>query len=220
MKFGVVRFPGSCDELDAQRACAVYGDAEILWHRDADLRGVDAVVVPGGFSYGDYLRVGAIARFSPVMGAVEAFAREGGPVLGICNGFQVLCEAGLLPGALLPNESLRFLCRQVDVVVASARTAWTSATDEGQVLSIPTKHQSGRYYAPAAMLERLEDGGQVVVRYAAGQNPNGSLNDIAGVSNEGGNVVGLMPHPEHAVDPLTGSIDGLRVFRSLERFAR
>jgi phosphoribosylformylglycinamidine synthase len=211
MRFGVVRFPGSCDEVDALRACQNYGDAELLWHRDADLKGVDAVVIPGGFSYGDYLRVGAIARFSPVMGAVEEFARSGGPVLGICNGFQVLCEAGLLPGALLPNESLRFLCRQVDVAVANADTAWTSACDPGQALSIPVKHTTGRYYHPdAASL-----GDQVVFRYAEGQNPNGSIDDIAGVCNEAGNVTGLMPHPEHAVDPLTGSADGLRLFVSV-----
>jgi phosphoribosylformylglycinamidine synthase len=217
MRFGVVRFPGSCDEVDALRACQSYGDAEILWHRDADLKGVDAVVIPGGFSYGDYLRVGAIARFSPVMGAVEEFARSGGPVLGICNGFQVLCEAGLLPGALLPNESLRFLCRQVDVDVANAGTAWTSACDPGQALSIPVKHTTGRYYAPEGMLREIEANGQVAFRYAAGFNPNGSLNDIAGVSNEGGNVVGLMPHPEHAVNPLSGSTDGGLLFQSAAR---
>ncbi len=214
MKFGVIRFPGSCDEVDALRACRHFGDAEILWHRDGSLGNVDAVVVPGGFSYGDYLRVGAIARFSPVMRAVEEFARDGGPVLGICNGFQVLCEAGLLPGALLPNESLRFLCRQVEVDVANADTSWTRACEEGQRLSIPTKHQTGRYYAPDDMLERIEANGQVVFRYAPGQNPNGSLNDIAGVSNEQGNVVGLMPHPEHAVEALTGSTDGGLLFKS------
>ena len=217
MKFGVVRFPGSCDEVDALQACRRFGDAEILWHRDADLHGVDAVVVPGGFSYGDYLRVGAIARFSPVMGAVEEFARDGGPVLGICNGFQVLCEAGLLPGALLPNESLRFLCRQVDIDVASSDTSWTRACEGGRRLSIPTKHQTGRYYAPGELLERIEANGQVAFRYAAGQNPNGSLNDIAGVANEQGNVVGLMPHPEHAVDALTGSTDGGLLFESATR---
>jgi phosphoribosylformylglycinamidine synthase len=217
VKFGVIRFPGSCDEVDAQRACALFGDAEILWHRDDSLKGVDAVVVPGGFSYGDYLRVGAIARFSPVMGAVEEFARGGGPVLGICNGFQVLCEAGLLPGALLPNESLRFLCRQVEVDVVNADTSWTRACEDGQRLSIPTKHQTGRYYAPDGMLERLEANGQVVFRYAPGENPNGSLNDIAGVSSEQGNVVGLMPHPEHAVEALSGSTDGGLLFKSAAR---
>ena len=212
MRFGVVRFPGSCDEVDAQLACSRFGDAEILWHGDRDLRGVDAVVVPGGFSYGDYLRPGALARFSPVMEAVTEFAREGGPVLGICNGFQVLCEAGLLPGALLPNVGLRFLAKQVDVIVENDATAFTRACARGDVLSIPTKHGEGRYYAPDDLLDRIEAGGQVVFRYAEGQNPNGSLRDIAGVCNEAGNVVGLMPHPEHAVDPLLGSTDGGRLF--------
>jgi len=212
-RFGVIRFPGSCDEHDAWLAATRYGDAEILWHRDRDLKGVDAVVVPGGFSYGDYLRVGAIARFSPVMEAVAEFAAEGGPVLGICNGFQVLCEARLLPGALLPNTSLRFIARQVDVVVANADTPFTRACEPDASLSIPVKHTTGRYYHPDAG----SLGDQVVFRYAAGQNPNGSVDDIAGVSNEGGNVVGLMPHPEHAVDPLTGSADGGKLFESVAR---
>jgi phosphoribosylformylglycinamidine synthase I len=217
VKFGVVRFPGSCDEVDALRACESYGNAELLWHRDRDLKGVDAVVIPGGFSYGDYLRVGAIARFSPVMAAIEAFARDGGPVLGICNGFQVLCEAHLLPGALLPNTSLRFLCRQVDIDVVNGDTPWTHATEAGHPLSIPIKHTTGRYYAPADQLDALEATGQVVFRYAEGQNPNGSLRDIAGVSNEARNVVGLMPHPEHAVNPLSGSTDGGLIFESAAR---
>ncbi len=211
-RFGVVRFPGSCDEVDALQACARVGDAELLWHGDRDLRGVDAVVIPGGFSYGDYLRVGAIARFSPVMEAVAAFARDGGPVLGICNGFQVLCEAGLLPGALLPNVGLRFLCRQVGVEVVLADTPWTRACRAGEVLSVPVKHQAGRFFHPD--LDALEAAGQVVVRYAHDGNPNGSSNDVAGVCSAAGNVVGLMPHPEHAVDALTGSVDGLRLFRS------
>jgi phosphoribosylformylglycinamidine synthase subunit PurQ / glutaminase len=215
MKFGVVRFPGSCDEVDALQAARRVGEAELLWYADRDLRGADAVIVPGGFSYGDYLRVGAIARFAPVMEEVERFARAGGPVLGICNGFQVLCEAGLLPGALLPNTSLRFLCKQVGLAVASAETAWTRACSAGDVLSIPVKHTTGRYYAPDPVLDELEANGQVVFRYAPGVNPNGSLRDIAGVANAAGNVVGLMPHPEHAVDPLTGSEDGLRLFRSV-----
>jgi phosphoribosylformylglycinamidine synthase I len=209
MRFGVVRFPGSCDDVDALEACRRVGDAELLWHGDRDLRGVDAVVLPGGFSYGDYLRVGAIARFSPVMEAVVGFAREGGPVLGICNGFQVLCEAGLLPGALLANVSLRFICRQVGVEVVSADTPFTRACEPGQVLSIPVKHGSGRYVAPG--VEDLN----VVLRYAHDGNPNGSTNDVAGVANEAGNVLGLMPHPEHAVDELTGSADGLELFRSV-----
>jgi phosphoribosylformylglycinamidine synthase subunit PurQ / glutaminase len=212
VKFGVVRFPGSCDEVDALLACRRFGDAELLWHGDRDLHGVDAVIVPGGFSYGDYLRPGAIARFSPVMEAVAEFAREGGPVLGICNGFQVLCEAGLLPGALLPNEGLRFLARQVELTVESDETSFTRACTRGETLSIPTKHGEGRYYAPDDMLDRLEGEGQVVFRYAVGHNPNGSLRDIAGVCNEDRNVVGLMPHPEHAVDPLLGSADGGRLF--------
>jgi phosphoribosylformylglycinamidine synthase I len=214
VKFGVVRFPGSCDEVDAVLACEQQGEAEILWHGDRDLKGADAIVVPGGFSYGDYLRVGAIARFSPVMEAVAEFARDGGPVLGICNGFQVLCEAGLLPGALLPNSELRFLCRQVDVEVVNAGTPFTSACEQGQLLSIPVKHTTGRYYAPDDQLAEMEAGGQVVFRYAEGWNPNGSVRDIAGVSNAAGNVVGLMPHPEHAVDPLTGSADGALLFAS------
>ena len=217
MKFGVIRFPGSCDEVDAQLACARFGDAELLWHHDRDLHGVDAVVVPGGFSYGDYLRPGALARFSPVMEAVTDFAREGGPVLGICNGFQVLCEAGLLPGALLDNAGLRFACRQVDVLVERADTDFTRACEEGERLSIPTKHMSGRYYAPDGELDRLESEGQVIFRYAPGQNPNGSLRDIAGVCNERRNVVGLMPHPEHAVDPVLGSTDGAKLWASLAR---
>ena len=215
MKFGVVRFPGSCDEVDAQLACARVGEAVILWHGERDLQGVDAVVVPGGFSYGDYLRVGAIARFAPVMGEVAEFARAGGLVLGICNGFQVLCEAGLLPGALLPNTSLRFIFRQVELEVAEAETPFTRACPPGRRLSIPVKHTTGRFYAPDAELRRLEANGQVLLRYAPGHNPNGSLRDIAGVTNEDGNVFGLMPHPEHAVDALTGSVDGLSIFASI-----
>ena len=214
MRFGVVRFPGSCDEVDALLACRRFAEAELLWHGDLDLRGVDAVVVPGGFSYGDYLRVGAIARFSPVMDAIAAFAGEGGPVLGICNGFQVLCEAGMLPGALLPNTSLRFVCRQVEVEVVNAGTPFTRACNAGDRLSIPVKHTTGCYYAPSIPDE------QVVLRYAPGQNPNGSMEDIAGVCNACGNVMGLMPHPEHAVDALTGSADGGRLFESLVAHTR
>jgi phosphoribosylformylglycinamidine synthase subunit PurQ / glutaminase len=212
---GVIQFPGSCDERDALHACGMVGDARMIWHEDTDLGGVDAVIVPGGFSYGDYLRAGAIARFSPAMNAVAEFASDDGPVLGICNGFQVLCEAGLLPGALLPNEGVRFVCRQVELVVVGDETAFTSETEPGDRLSIPVKHMTGRYFAPDAELDELEAAGQVVLRYAPGHNPNGSLRDIAAVSNEAGNVVGLMPHPEHAVDPLTGSADGLRLFASV-----
>jgi phosphoribosylformylglycinamidine synthase subunit PurQ / glutaminase len=217
VKFGVVRFPGSCDEVDAVLACErVPGaSAQILWHGDPDLRGAEAVVVPGGFSYGDYLRVGAIARFSPVMESVISFARDGGLVLGICNGFQVLCEAGLLPGALLPNIERRFVCRQVNVEVVRAGKPFTGDCADGEVLSIPVKHTTGRYYAPPDVLGSLEARGQIVLRYAHDGNPNGSSNDIAGVSNTDGNVFGLMPHPEHAVDPLTGSIDGLKIFTSM-----
>jgi phosphoribosylformylglycinamidine synthase subunit PurQ / glutaminase len=215
VSIGVIRFPGTCDDVDALEAARRVADAQLLWHADPDLHDVDAVVIPGGFSYGDYLRVGAIARFAPVMGPVIEFAREGGPVLGICNGFQILCEAGLLPGALLPNTSLRFLCRQVEVEVVSTRTPFTCDLTEGERLSVPVKHTTGRYWAPDDQLAELEAAGQVVLRYAPGQNPNGSVRDIAGVSNAEGNVLGLMPHPEHAVDALTGSVDGLRLFRSL-----
>jgi phosphoribosylformylglycinamidine synthase len=215
----VIQFPGSCDERDAVLACSRAGEARLLWHAERDLAGVDAIVVPGGFSYGDYLRAGAIARFSEVMEAVAEFAAAGGPVLGICNGFQVLCEAGLLPGALLTNERLRFVCRQVEVEVVNAETPFTRECEPGERLSIPVKHQVGRYFAPPEELERLEREGRVVFRYAPGQNPNGSLGDIAGVANDAGNVVGLMPHPEHAVDPLTGSADGLKLFASAAKLA-
>ncbi len=215
MKFGVIRFPGSCDEVDAQLACQRVGEAVLLWHGDRDLQGVDAVVVPGGFSYGDYLRAGAIARFAPVMEEVAEFARAGGIVLGICNGFQVLCEAGLLPGALLPNTSLRFIFRQVELEVQSADSPFTRSCEPGRRLSIPVKHTTGRYYAPAEDLVRLTAQGQVLLRYAPGHNPNGSRHDVAGVCNAERNVFGLMPHPEHAVDPLTGSTDGLEIFESI-----
>jgi phosphoribosylformylglycinamidine synthase subunit PurQ / glutaminase len=217
VKFGVIRFPGSCDEVDAVLACerVPNATAQLLWHGDRDLHGVDAIVVPGGFSYGDYLRVGAIARFSPVMESVIRFAREGGLVLGICNGFQVLCEAGLLPGALLPNDHLRFRCRQVDLEVVHAGMPFTADCADGEPLSIPVKHTTGRYYAPPEQLQSMRADGQIVLTYAPGHNPNGSLDDIAGVRNAEGNVFGLMPHPEHAVDPLTGSADGLKIFTSM-----
>ena len=219
MRFGVLQFPGSCDERDAVLACERVGDAELVWHEREDLDGIDAVVIPGGFSYGDYLRAGAIARFAPAMEAVARFADDGGPVLGICNGFQVLCEAGLLPGALLPNDGLRFLCRQVELEVVNAATAATASCEQGDRLSVPVKHMSGRWFAPPELVAELERNDQVVFRYAAGQNPNGSVADVAGVCNERGNVVGLMPHPEHAVDPLTGSDDGLALFASLAQRA-
>ncbi len=215
MRFGVLRFPGSCDEIDAQRAAALVGDAEILWHRERDLRGVDAVIVPGGFSYGDYLRAGAIARFAPIMEAVIGHARAGGLVLGICNGFQVLCEAGLLPGALLPSLSGHFTCREVELEVVSPGTAFTGACPPGAALTIPAKHSWGRYHADAETLARMREHGQVALRYADGHNFNGSVEAIAGVCNEQGNVFGMMPHPEHAVHALTGSTDGLCVFLSM-----
>jgi phosphoribosylformylglycinamidine synthase len=216
VKFGVLQFPGSCDEIDALDAARRVGDAELIWHRDRDLRGADAVVVPGGFSYGDYLRAGAIARFSPAMESVIAFAAEGGLVLGICNGFQVLCEAHLLPGALLPNANLRFTFRQVELDVVRPDTAFTQACEAGLPLSIPAKHSWGRYYADEQTLRAMDESGQVVLRYASGHNFNGSVQDIAGVRNEAGNVFGLMPHPEHAVEELTGgSTDGLRIFQSM-----
>ena len=211
----MIRFPGSCDEVDALDAASRVGDAVLLWHAEPDLCGVDAVVLPGGFSYGDYLRVGAIARFSPVMRSVDAFARDGGLVLGICNGFQVLCEAGLLPGALLPNLHLRFRCRQVRCKVVNAETPFTAACQPGERLSIPTKHITGRFHAPEVMLDEMQAHGQIVLRYLPEDNPNGSERDVAGVCNEAGNVFGLMPHPEHAVDPLTGSEDGLKLFESM-----
>jgi phosphoribosylformylglycinamidine synthase subunit PurQ / glutaminase len=214
---GVLQFPGSCDERDAVFACERVGEARLIWHGDRELGDLDAVVIPGGFSYGDYLRAGAIARFAPAMEAVREFADAGGPVLGICNGFQVLCEAGLLPGALLPNSGLRFVCRQVELEVVNGSTVATAALAPGDRLSIPVKHMSGRWFAPPEMVAELEAAEQIVFRYAPGQNPNGSVQDVAGVANERGNVVGLMPHPEHAVDPLTGSDDGLALFESLVR---
>jgi phosphoribosylformylglycinamidine synthase subunit PurQ / glutaminase len=217
MRYGVIQFPGSCDERDAVAACERVADARLVWHEETDLSDLDAVVVPGGFSYGDYLRAGAIARFSPAMEAVARFAADGGPVLGICNGFQVLCEAGLLPGALLANEGLRFVCRQVELVAEGADSPWTAGIAPGERLSIPVKHMSGRYFAPEEVLDELEANGRVAFRYAPRQNPNGSVRDIAGVINGAGNVLGLMPHPEHAVDPLTGSDDGLALFRALTR---
>ncbi len=214
---GVIQFPGSCDERDAVAAAERVGDARLVWHEETELGGLDGIIVPGGFSYGDYLRAGAIARFSPAMEAVARFAAGGGPVLGICNGFQVLCEAGLLPGALLPNEGLRFICRQVELVAEDFSGPFGEELSAGQRLSIPIKHMSGRYFAPDDELDRLEAEGRIAFHYAQGENPNGSVRDVAGVVNDAGNVLGLMPHPEHAVDPLTGSDDGLALFRALAR---
>lgn len=213
-RVGIITFPGTLDDVDAARAARLAG-AEVvsLWHADADLKGVDAVVVPGGFSYGDYLRCGAIARFAPVMGEVVAAAGRGMPVLGICNGFQVLCEAGLLPGALTRNAGLHFICRDVWLQVASNTTAWTTRYEQGAELLIPLKSGEGRFVASRSVVDELEGEGRVVFRYA--DNVNGSLNGIAGISSANGRVVGLMPHPEHATEPLTGpSDDGLGMFLS------
>jgi phosphoribosylformylglycinamidine synthase len=212
---GVIQFPGSCDERDALEAVQRVGDGRLVWHEETDLSGLDGVVIPGGFSYGDYLRAGAIARFSPAMEAVARYAADGGPVLGICNGFQVLCEAGLLPGALLPNEGLRFICKQVALVAEDFGGPFGAQLSQGDRLSIPVKHMSGRYFAPDDQLDRMETEGRIAFRYVPGDNPNGSVRDVAGVLNDAGNVLGLMPHPEHAVDPLTGSDDGLALFQAL-----
>jgi phosphoribosylformylglycinamidine synthase I len=216
VRVGVVTFPGSLDDRDAARAVRVSrGEAVPLWHADPDLHDVEAVILPGGFSYGDYLRCGAIARFAPVMDSIVAAAREGLPVLGICNGFQVLCEAHLLPGALIRNHRRKFVCRDQVLRVENASTRWTSDYRVGQEITIPLKNGEGGYVADKRTLDELEATGRIVVRYA-GSNPNGSYRDIAGITNEAGNVVGLMPHPEHAVDALTGSgTDGLGFLLSL-----
>lgn len=228
MKWGVVTFPGSNDDRDALYCLeTVLGQQAVgLWHKDRDLHGVDAIVLPGGFSYGDYLRCGALARFSPVMQSVIEFATAGGPVIGMCNGFQILCESGLLPGALVRNRSLSFICEWVRIRVETTRTRFTAACCAGETLRIPIKHGEGCYVADESTLQRLEDNGQVVFRYVneAGEadeaaNPNGALHNIAGVTNAGGNVVGLMPHPEHAVEALLGGEDGRKLFWSALRSA-
>ena len=217
----VVTFPGSNDDRDAVHAFDLLGaDARLVWHAEEELPQVDAVVLPGGFSYGDYLRCGAIARFAPVMRAVASFAADGGPVLGICNGFQVLCEAGLLPGALRPNASLSFVCRDVPLRVENASTPFTSRCEPGQRLVIPVKHGEGCWTYPEEDLPTLEAAGQIVLRYDEGANPNGSLANVAAVAGPEGNVMGLMPHPEHAVDPLLGSTDGCLILGSLVDAAR
>ncbi|MEV5840064.1 phosphoribosylformylglycinamidine synthase subunit PurQ [Nocardia sp. NPDC052112] len=215
-RIGVITFPGTLDDVDAARAVKLAGAESVsLWHADADLKQVDAVVVPGGFSYGDYLRAGAIARFAPVMGEVVKAAGRGLPILGICNGFQVLCEAGLLPGALTRNEGLHFVCRDEWLRVETSNTAWTSRFEPGAQILIPVKNAEGRYQASERVLDELEGEGRVVFRYA-GDNPNGSQRDIAGISSADGRIVGLMPHPEHATEPLTGpSDDGLGLFLSV-----
>ncbi|MDF9717710.1 phosphoribosylformylglycinamidine synthase subunit PurQ [Nocardioides sp. ChNu-153] len=216
MRIGVVTFPGSLDDVDAQRAVRIGGnEAVALWHGDESLQGVDAVVLPGGFSYGDYLRCGAISRFSPVMTTIVEAAERGMPVLGICNGFQVLCESHLLPGALVRNNHQKFVCRDQRLRIENASTAWTSAFEVGQEITVVLKNGEGSFVADEATLDRLEGEGQVVARYL-GADPNGSQRAIAGVTNAAGNVVGLMPHPEHAVETLTGpGTDGLGFFTSL-----
>ncbi|HYZ09756.1 MAG TPA: phosphoribosylformylglycinamidine synthase subunit PurQ [Pseudonocardiaceae bacterium] len=215
MKIGVITFPGSLDDVDAARAVHHAGAEPVaLWHAEDDLRGVDAVILPGGFSYGDYLRAGAIASHQPVLRSVTTAARGGMPVLGICNGFQILCEAGLLPGALVRNAGLHFVCRDQRLRVERTATAWSSRFEPGAEILVPLKSGEGRYVADASTLAELEGEGRVVFRYVGGA-PNGAMNDIAGISSADGRVVGLMPHPEHAIDPLTGpSDDGLGLFRS------
>jgi phosphoribosylformylglycinamidine synthase len=215
MKIGVVTFPGSLDDSDARRAVRLAGGEPVeLWHGDHDLKGVDGVILPGGFSYGDYLRCGAIARFAPVMAEVVSAANGGMPVLGICNGFQILCESHLLPGALIRNDHRTFICRDQTLRVENADTAWTNGYEAGQEIVIPLKNGEGGFVADDATLDRLEGDGRVVFRYT-GVNPNGSLRDIAGITNERGNVVGLMPHPEHAIEDLCGpGTDGLAFFTS------
>ncbi len=224
MKWGVVRFPGSLDDADALWALGeVMGqEAFALWHKEESLKGADCVVLPGGFSYGDYLRCGAIARFSPIMRAIARFAAEGGLVVGICNGFQILCEAHLLPGALTRNRSLSFICERVSVRVENAATPFTCAARKGEVLRLPIKHGEGRYVAAEGELDAMERRGQVLLRYVdergeatEAANPNGSMRSVAGVANERFNVFGLMPHPEHAVERVLGGADGLKLFESL-----
>jgi len=215
VRIGVVTFPGSLDDVDARRAVTFAGaEAVALWHGDHDLNGVDAIVLPGGFSYGDYLRCGAISRFAPVMTEVVEAANKGMPVLGICNGFQILCESHLLPGALIRNDHRKFVCRDQLLRVENNTTAWTNEYDAGAEITIVLKNGEGGFVADGSTLDRLEGEGRVVARYL-GENPNGSLRAIAGITNERGNVVGLMPHPEHAVEDLTGpGTDGLAFFTS------
>jgi len=229
MRFGVVQFPGSNCDQDAYYAVRdiLKQPVEYIWHQDRDLKGADCVILPGGFSYGDYLRTGAVARFSPVMEAVQKHAENGGYVIGICNGFQVLCEAHLLPGALVANDCLKFVCKYVNVRGENLNTPWTNRCSEGRVLRIPIAHQGGNYVCDPVTLERLESNGQIILRYCdeAGRaipeaNPNGSINNIAGIINEQGNVAGMMPHPERAVESVLGSEDGIAIFKSLIEWNR
>lgn len=224
MRFGIIVFPGTWSDADCFHAVEdnLGASARYLWHKDADLSGVDCVILPGGFSYGDYLRAGALARFSPIMRAVEKFAQDGGAVIGICNGFQILCEAGMLPGALTRNAHLQFRCQWTNLRVENARTAFTNRCERGDVLSVPISHGEGCYYADDATLDALDANGQVVFRYCgadgaatAESNPNGSRRNIAGVTNRAGNVLGMMPHPERCCDPLLGGTDGLAIFQSI-----
>lgn len=216
MKFGIVTFPGSNCDYDAYRAVVetIGEQAVYLWHKDHDLQGSDVIILPGGFSYGDYLRAGAIARFSPIMHEVAAHAERGAPVIGVCNGFQIACEAGLLPGALLRNASLQFVCASVSLRVENSQTMFTTGYDKDQRISLPIAHGDGRFSADDETLDRLEGEGQVVFRYDS-YNPNGSMRDIAGIVNARGNVLGMMPHPERAVDPLLGAPDGLPLLESI-----
>ena len=224
MNFGVIVFPGTWSDGDCYTAVTdnLGESARYLWHKDTDVSGVDCLIVPGGFSYGDYLRCGAIARFSPIMRSVERFAADGGTVIGICNGFQILCEAGLLPGALMRNDHLQFRCEWVNLRVETSDTRFTNALDAGDVISVPISHGEGNYYADERTLDALESNGQVIFRYCdadgaitSDANPNGSQRGIAGISNAEGNVLGMMPHPERCCDPLMGGDDGLRIFRSI-----
>jgi phosphoribosylformylglycinamidine synthase I len=226
MKFGIVVFPGSnCDEDAFHAAKEVFGqEAEYLWHKDHDLKAADVVILPGGFAHGDYLRTGAMARFSPIMNEVRAFAERGGPVLGICNGFQILLESGLLPGAMLRNKGLKYRCEHVHIRIEQTDTPFTSGSSSGRVLRIPIGHGEGNYFAPPDMLQQLEANRQVIFRYTDAQgradeaaNPNGSVNAVAGICNEQRNVVGMMPHPERACEPLLGGVDGCAIFESVLR---
>ena len=229
MEFGVIVFPGTWSDGDCFTAVTdnLGERARYVWHKDTDVSGIDCLIVPGGFSYGDYLRAGAIARFSPIMESVEAFASSGGLVIGICNGFQILCEAGLLPGVLMRNDHLQFRCQWVNLRVETAATRFTNVSTEGDVLTVPISHGEGNYYADEATLDSMESNGQVVFRYCdpAGNvtpdaNPNGSRRNIAGVTNAAGNVLGMMPHPERCCDPLMGGTDGLEIFRSIVESGR